>query len=49
MTEPNIRKAKPNEAGDIAVLARASISELCITDHGGEHAKIDKWLENKTG
>ena len=26
----------------------ASITELSIADHGGDQAKIDKWLENKT-
>lgn len=48
MTEHEIRKARPDEAGDIAGLMRASITELCIGDHGGDQAKIDKWLENKT-
>ena len=48
MTEHEIREARPDEAGDIAGLMRASITELCIVDHGGDQAKIDKWLENKT-
>lgn len=48
MTEPHIRKARLDEAGDIAALVRASITELCTADHGGDQAKIDKWLENKT-
>lgn len=48
MTAPYIRKARPDEAGDIAALVRASITELCTPDHGGDAKKIGKWLENKT-
>ena len=48
MTQPHIRQARPDEAGDIAALVRASITELCTADHGSDQAKIDKWLENKT-
>lgn len=48
MTQPYIRPARPDEAGDIAALVRASISELCTADHGGDRAKIDRWLSNKT-
>ena len=48
MIENEIREARPDEAGDIAALVRASITELCSADHGGEQAKIDKWLSNKT-
>lgn len=48
MTEPPIREARPDEAGDIAALVRASITELCIADHGGDAATIGTWLENKT-
>ena len=48
MTEPHIRKARPDEAGEIAALARTSITELCTADHGGDTATIGTWLENKT-
>jgi len=48
MTDLQIRRARPTEAGDIAALVRASITELCVDDHGGNRAKIDSWLENKT-
>ena len=48
MTQPYIRPARPDEAGDIAALVRASINELCTADHGGDRAKIDRWLSNKT-
>ena len=48
MTELTIRPATINEAAAIAALIRASITELCIEDHAGDHATIDKWLENKT-
>lgn len=48
MIENEIREARPDEAGDIAALVRASITELCTADHGGDRAKIDRWLSNKT-
>lgn len=41
MTHSQIRQARPDEAGDIAVLVRASITELCTADYGGDQAKID--------
>ena len=48
MTRCPIRRARIDEAAAIAELIRASITELCVADHGGDQAKIDKWLENKT-
>ena len=48
MTGLPIRHARNDEAAAIAELIRASITELCFADHGGDQAKIDKWLENKT-
>ena len=48
MTRCPIRRARIDEAAAIAELIRASITDLCVADHGGDQAKIDKWLENKT-
>lgn len=48
MTRPYTRPVRPNEAGDLAALVRASITELCTADHGGNQTKIDRWLSNKT-
>ena len=48
MTRCFIRRARIDEAAAIAELIRASITELCVADHGSDQAKIDRWLENKT-
>ena len=48
MTRCFMRRAHIDEAAAIAELIRASITELCVADHGGDQAKIDRWLENKT-
>ena len=48
MTRCSIRRARIDEAAAIAELIRASITELCVADHGGDQVKIDRWLENKT-
>ena len=48
MTGISIRRARIDEAAAIAALVRASITELCLADHGGDSDIIDRLLENKT-
>lgn len=48
MTCLSIRRARIDEAAAIAALVRASITELCLDDHGGDRHIIDRLLENKT-
>ena len=43
-----IRHACIDEAAAIAALVRASITELCVEDHGGDREIIGRLLENKT-
>ena len=43
-----IRHAGIDEAAAIAALVRASITELCVEDHGGDREIIGRLLENKT-
>ena len=40
MTEPHIRKARPDEAGEIATLVLSSSTEQCIADNVGDTARI---------
>ena len=48
MTGPRVRAAAPEEAAEIAVLLRRSITELCAADHGNRPADLADWLANKT-
>lgn len=48
MIPPRPRPARPDEAEAIAALLRRSITELCAADHGGDPARLDPWLANKT-
>ena len=43
-----VRSATPADAEAAARIVRASIAELCVTDHKGDKALLDAWLANKT-
>lgn len=43
-----ITPATPADADAAARLLRDSITRLCGADHGGDPARIDAWLANKT-
>lgn len=43
-----IRKAKKEEAGEIAALLRRSITELCVEDHSNNPAILSLWVGGKT-
>ncbi len=48
MTGIRIRPATAADAPGAAALLRASITDLCSADHGGDPAKIAAWTANKT-
>ena len=43
-----VRTARGTDAGEAAAVLRASITRLCIADHGNEPDVVADWLENKT-
>lgn len=43
-----IRKAVPDDAGEICMVLRRSITELCAADHRDDPALLEPWLANKT-
>jgi GNAT superfamily N-acetyltransferase len=43
-----VRDATPADARDVVRVVRASISELCHADHGGDADVLAGWLDNKT-
>jgi GNAT superfamily N-acetyltransferase len=43
-----IRDALPREAFAACEVLRRSIEQLCIADHHGNAANLDRWLANKT-
>lgn len=43
-----ITPARPADAESAARLLRDAITRLCAADHGGDPARIDAWLANKT-
>ena len=43
-----IRDAKPKDAVAACEVARRSIAELCVADHGGDPEIMARWLANKT-
>ncbi|MBZ8133387.1 GNAT family N-acetyltransferase [Afifella sp. IM 167] len=43
-----IRKAEPGDAEAMSSVLTASIAELCVPDHGGLPANIERWTSNKT-
>jgi hypothetical protein len=43
-----IRKAAPQDAVEVCRVVRMSIEMLCVTDHQGDQAILERWLANKT-
>jgi GNAT superfamily N-acetyltransferase len=43
-----IRAAHLGDAEEICVIARRSITELCVADHDNDARVLDAWLGNKT-
>ena len=43
-----IRDATPDDASAACAVLRASISDLCVLDHGSEATILERWLSNKT-
>jgi GNAT superfamily N-acetyltransferase len=43
-----IRDATPDDAAAACEVLRASISDLCVADHGNDPAILRRWLSNKT-
>lgn len=44
----SVRQPKPEDAEAACSAVRASIEVCCAADHGGERARLDAWLKNKT-
>lgn len=44
----SVRAAKPEEAEAACCAVRASIEVCSAEDHGGDGARLDAWLKNKT-
>jgi GNAT superfamily N-acetyltransferase len=44
----SVRTSKPEDAEAACSVVRASIEVCCAADHGGERARLDAWLKNKT-
>lgn len=47
-TNAAIRRAHLNDAEEVATVLCASITDLCITDHGSNPDILARWLANKT-
>lgn len=43
-----IRAARQDDAAEICIVLRRSITELCIADHHNDQQILDLWLANKT-
>ena len=43
-----VHDARPEEAAEIAALLRASITDLCASDHRNDPATVAAWTANKT-
>jgi GNAT superfamily N-acetyltransferase len=43
-----IRDATPDDAVQACAVLRASISQLCVADHGNDPDILGRWLANKT-
>ena len=43
-----IRAAKQEDAAEICLVLRRSITELCVADHNNDPQILDPWLANKT-
>lgn len=43
-----IRAAKQDDAAEICLVLRRSITELCVADHNNDPQILDPWLANKT-
>ena len=43
-----IRAAVLEDAIDVSKVVRMSIEKLCVADHQGDKAILDRWLANKT-
>ncbi len=43
-----IRAARQDDAAEICIILRRSITELCIADHHNDPQILDPWLANKT-
>ena len=43
-----VRPAQPADAEEATAVLRASISVLCVADHGNDPEFLARWLENKT-
>ena len=44
----NLRRAQAADADEAAAVLRASISALCVPDHGNAPELLERWLANKT-
>ena len=44
----NLRRAQATDADEAAAVLRASISTLCVPDHGNVPELLERWLANKT-
>ena len=43
-----IRAARQDDAAEICLVLRRSITELCVADHNNDPLILDPWLANKT-
>ena len=43
-----VRHARPSDAEEVAAVVCASITDLCIADHGSNPEIVARWLANKT-
>ncbi len=43
-----VREAEPSDAAAMSRVLIASITELCVADHGGDAAVIARWIANKS-
>ena len=43
-----VREAEPSDAAEMSRVLIASITELCVADHGGDAAVIARWIANKS-
>ena len=44
----SLRRAQATDAEEAAAVLRASISTLCVADHGNDPELLGRWLANKT-
>jgi GNAT superfamily N-acetyltransferase len=44
----SVRAATPDDADAMSAVLIASITELCVADHGGRPEALSRWLANKT-